>query len=49
MGGPSHYVVTPTRVEVELGCDNNLANTNMEGRGLHGGQTDSQTDIYWSY
>jgi hypothetical protein len=21
-GGPSHYVVTPTRVEVELGCDN---------------------------
>ena len=21
-GGPTHYVVTPTRVEVELGCDN---------------------------
>ena len=23
-GGPGHYVVTPTRVEVELGCDNTL-------------------------
>ena len=23
-GGPTHYVVTPTRVEVELGCDNIL-------------------------
>ena len=23
LGGPGHYVVTPTRVEVELGCDNN--------------------------
>ena len=22
-GGPGHYVVNPTRVEVELGCDNN--------------------------
>ena len=22
VGGPGHYVVTPTRVEVELGCDN---------------------------
>ena len=22
VGGPSHYVVNPTRVEVELGCDN---------------------------
>ena len=21
-GGPSHYVVTPNHVEVELGCDN---------------------------
>ena len=21
-GGPGHYVVTPTRVEVELDCDN---------------------------
>ena len=21
--GPGHYVVTPTRVEVEFGCDNN--------------------------
>ena len=22
LGGPGHYVVTPTRVKVELGCDN---------------------------
>ena len=21
-GGPGHYIVTPTRVEVELGCEN---------------------------
>ena len=26
-GGPGHYVVTPTRVEVELGCDNILIST----------------------
>ena len=25
MGGPGHYVVTPTRVEVDLGCDNKTA------------------------
>ena len=23
-GGPTHYVVTPTRVEVELACDNTI-------------------------
>ena len=36
--GPGHYVITPTRVEIELGFDNNLATVCWivkSGRGLH--------------
>ena len=35
VGGPGHYVVTPTQVGVELGCDNKLSSRDMAKNKFH--------------